>query len=338
MLDHLRDLLARLAPTSILLISDSVVAPLHAGAVRSTVHGLAPLHEYIVPAGEQSKSLEQLTAIFDEFLKLRIVDRKAVVLALGGGVVGDLAGFFAATLLRGVRCIHLPTSLVAMIDSSIGGKTALNHATGKNLIGAFHQPVGVICELEFLKSLPDREYASALAEVVKTACVGDAPFFAWLESNAAAILKRESRAITRITQTCIKFKAEVVAEDETETKGRRAILNFGHTVAHALETLLEGRYLHGEAVAIGLAAAARLSVARAGLEVDFAQRLASLLARFGLPVELPPIDPDALLQVMAADKKRSGAKVNFVVLRNPGHAEVMPMSLDEKLIKTLAGK
>jgi 3-dehydroquinate synthase len=168
--------------------------------------------------------------------------------------------------------------------------------------------------------------------------VGDAPFFAWLEANAGAILKRDGKAITRIVQSCIKFKASVIAEDETETTGRRAVLNFGHTVAHALEAMFPDQYLHGEAVSIGLDAATRLSVARAGLEAGFAQRIASLLARFGLPVEMPKLDADELLNVLAADKKRTGAKLNFVVLTNPGHAEVMPVSLDESLVAALMGQ
>lgn len=338
-LAELRAAAAVLKPSSMLLVSDANVAPLHASAVRAALQGLAELHEFTVPAGEGSKTAAQLQKLYDWALGGRLADRRSVVLALGGGVVGDLAGYFAATLMRGVPYIQLPTSLLAMVDSSVGGKVAINHAAGKNLIGAFHQPAAVICELDFLRTLPQREYVSALAEVVKTAAISDQGLWATLQSRADAMLARDHGLLARVMQDCVRFKAAVVAQDETETTGKRAILNLGHTLAHVLETAFPDRFLHGEAVAIGLAGAMRVSVARAGLSQALADGVVTVLRGFGLPTETPPELTDTrALELLASDKKREGAKLNFVVLAAPGKAELMPVTPDATFAALLLGR
>ncbi|MBZ0136238.1 MAG: 3-dehydroquinate synthase [Planctomycetes bacterium] len=324
-----------LKPTSIFLVTDSNVGLLHADFVRNAI---VANHVFTVPAGENSKSLRVLEGLFDDVFATRKLDRQSLVVALGGGVVGDLAGFLAATLLRGVRCIHVPTSLLAMVDSSVGGKTAINHQTGKNLIGAFHQPVGVFCDLHFLETLPAREYVSAIAEIVKTAAIGDADLLAYLETNTDALLRRNPDVLRHVLARCISFKASVVAEDEMES-GRRATLNLGHTLAHVIEAALPEEFLHGEAVAIGLVAALRLSVAHAGLDAVQARRVGDLLARFGLPVEVPAgLTTDRLLEIMASDKKRAGDVIRFIVTPEIGRASVLPCGLDGNLAASLLGR
>lgn len=338
-LAHLREAVAALKPSTLLLVSDANVAGFHAPAVRAALQGLAELHEFTVPAGEASKSSPQLEKLYDWALGGRIADRRSVVIALGGGVVGDLAGYFAATLLRGVPYVQIPTSLLAMVDSSVGGKVAINHAAGKNLIGAFHQPAAVICELEFLNTLPEREYVSALAEIVKTAAISDDGLWAPLQSQARQILGRDHGLLARVIQQCVRFKAGVVAKDETETTGHRAILNLGHTLAHVLETNYPGRYLHGEAVAIGLCAAMRVSVARAGLSQAVADGLLRVLRELGLPTDTPAeLSPARVLELVASDKKRDGGKLNFVALAAPGRAELLPIRPDAEFAALLLGR
>ena len=335
LLDELRALAEGLRPTSIFLITDENVAPHHAAAVQNAI---VANHVFAVPPGESSKSIKQLSSLYDQVLHSRTVDRQSLIVALGGGVVGDLAGFLAATLLRGVRYIQVPTSLLAMVDSSVGGKTAVNHPTGKNLIGAFHQPVAVYCDLQYLETLPEREYVSALAEVVKAAAIGDEELLKYLEQNTQLLLQRDSTALQHILQRSIQFKARVVADDELEA-GRRAILNFGHTLAHVLETEFPDKYLHGEAVAIGIRAALRLSVERAKLNVETAARIMTLLQQFGLPVDLPDeLDAERVLRVMASDKKRAGGAVHFVVISAVGQAGTLPCKLNEELAATLLGR
>jgi 3-dehydroquinate synthase len=311
------------------LVSDSNVGPLYADAFSAA-------HTLSVSAGESSKSAAELQRLYDAVFATGDLDRRAVIIALGGGVVGDLAGYLAATLLRGIRYVQVPTSLLAMVDSSVGGKTAINHAAGKNLIGAFHQPAAVFCDVALLATLPEREYVSALAEVVKTAMVGDAALLDRIETGAAALLARDPETLAEVIHACISFKARIVAADELETSGQRAILNFGHTLGHALEAIYPGRYLHGEAVAIGICAALKLSEARSGLDAAVTARVIALLGRFGLPVQ-PPQDLDwaAALAYMAADKKRQGSVVAFVVTPEVGRAETLPCKLDDSLVRDL---
>ncbi|MBX3473269.1 MAG: 3-dehydroquinate synthase [Planctomycetes bacterium] len=338
-LGHLAAEVRKLQPTSILMVSDTNVAPLHASALRAVLHEVAALHEFAVPAGEASKSAAQLEQLHDWALGGRIADRRSIVVALGGGVVGDLAGYFAATLMRGVSYVQVPTSLLAMVDSSVGGKVAINHAAGKNLIGAFHQPSAVVCELGFLKTLPDREYISALAEITKTfALTGDPELRRLFIGRRKEVLGRAHETMTGILEACVKFKARVVAADETENTGHRAILNLGHTLAHVLETEFPGRYLHGEAVSVGLAAAMRISLARAGLDHFDGNQILVLLQSLGLPVTVPPeLTPQRTLELLSSDKKRHGATLNFVVLSALGKAELMPVKPDAAFVAQLLG-
>lgn len=336
LLAEMREFAESAKPTSIIIVTDDNVGPQYAAAVQNA---MVANFVFTVPAGENSKDLRVLEGLFDQAFATRRLDRHALIVALGGGVVGDLAGFLAATLLRGVRYVQVPTSLLAMVDSSVGGKTAINHASGKNLIGAFHQPAEVFCDMHFLKTLPEREYVSALAEVVKTCVLGGEEMLAGLEHDADALLQRDPETLHRTIEACVRFKADVVSEDETETSGRRATLNFGHTLAHVLEAAWPERWLHGEAVAIGIGAALRLSVERAKLSAITAQRIEKLLHRFSLPTEVPAVlQPQQLLDIMTGDKKRAGHAVHLVVISEPGEAGALPCKLDDALAATLLGR
>jgi len=310
-----------------LVVSDSNVAPRYAQQLRGAFARApgAPVRcdTLVLPAGEAHKNLDAVSKIWDALAQLGAT-RDACVLALGGGVVGDIAGFAAACWMRGIDFVQFPTTLLAMVDSAVGGKTGVDHAAGKNLVGAFHQPRAVIADLDTLATLPDRELRAGLAEVVKTACIGDADFFAWLEANAAALLAREAGALTHAIVTCCRFKAGVVERDERET-GERALLNFGHTFGHALEAEKGyGTLLHGEAVAVGMMLAARLS-ARLGMASDSdSQRLHALLQRIGLPAAMPrDIDPATLLARMRLDKKNRAGALRLILWRGIGHAQIV---------------
>jgi 3-dehydroquinate synthase len=249
------------------------------------------------------------------------VARDGTVIALGGGVIGDLAGFAAACWMRGVRFVQVPTTLLAMVDSAVGGKTGVNLPLGKNLVGAFHQPALVLADIATLDTLPDRELRAGCAEIVKYGAIGDAEFFAWLEANSDRILARDGVALAHAVAASVAHKARVVASDERES-GERALLNFGHTFGHALEQVAGfGTLLHGEAVAIGMLQAARMSAALGLASPDDADRLAGLLRQFGLPVEAPTAqDPEALLAAMTLDKKAAGGTPRFVLWRGIGSA------------------
>jgi 3-dehydroquinate synthase len=307
----------------ILIVSDDNVAPLYAERMRGAMEGCGVDSAVLaLAAGEAHKNLDAVSKVFDALAGLGAT-RDACVIALGGGVVGDIAGFASACWMRGIDFVQMPTTLLAMVDSSVGGKTGVDHAAGKNLIGAFHQPRAVIADLDTLATLPDRELRAGCAEVIKTAAIGDAAFFSWLEANAAALLARDAQALAHAISTCCRFKAGVVERDERET-GERALLNFGHTFGHAIETQAGyGTLLHGEAVAIGMLCAARLSE-RLGLanEGD-TQRLRSLLQAFGLPVEVPNgLQSDALLARMRLDKKNRGNTLRLILWRGIGRAEI----------------
>jgi 3-dehydroquinate synthase len=313
-----------------LVVTDAHVAPLYLDRLRG---GLAP-HKHdalVLPAGESSKTLANTERIFDALAALG-ANRDGAIIALGGGVIGDLAGFAAACWMRGIDLVQMPTTLLAMVDSSVGGKTGVNVDAGKNLVGAFHQPRAVIADTGTLATLPPREYAAGLAEVVKYGAIGDASFFAWLESSADALLANEPDALAEAIAFSCAYKAGVVARDERET-GERALLNFGHTFGHALEAERGyGELLHGEAVAIGMVAAATLS-ARLGLaRAEDADRLVRLLARFGLPTTLPPTSADALLARMRLDKKNVGGRIRLILWRGIGKAEIAP-DVDETAIR-----
>jgi 3-dehydroquinate synthase len=276
-----------------------------------------------VPAGETSKSVEQATRLWDALLACG-ADRKSVVVAVGGGVVGDLAGFVAATFGRGLAFLQIPTSLLAQVDSSVGGKVGINLPGGKNLVGAFWQPCGVLIDLDVLGTLPVREYISGLAEVVKYGVILDAEFFAWLEQQAHALKNRDSAALARVIARSCELKAEIVRHDEREETGLRAVLNYGHTFAHAIEAVAGyGQYFHGEAVSIGMVCAAELALRMHRIDAAFVQRQRDLLATLGLPVAFTGLDLDALLATMQRDKKVEYGRLRFVLPRRLGQVELV---------------
>ena len=273
-----------------------------------------------VPAGEQSKSLAEAAKLYGQ-LADRAADRRTPVIAVGGGVVGDLAGFVAATYNRGLPLVMVPTTLLAMVDSSVGGKVGINLPEGKNLVGAFHQPAAVWIDAALLGTLPDRESRSGLAEVVKYGVILDPEFFGWLEANAEAVLRRDPAAVAHVVARSCRLKADVVEQDEREETGLRMVLNYGHTFAHAFEAVGGyGAWLHGEAVAAGMVCASRLAERRGLIPAEVTARQARLLERFGLPTERrPEWEPGALLAVMRRDKKNVGGRLRFVLPMRLGH-------------------
>ncbi len=317
---------------SFLLVTDANVGKLHGDPTEAQLAALAPTRRFTIPAGESSKSLEQFGALCDAALAAPALERRSVMVALGGGVVGDLAGFAASALLRGLRYVQLPTSLLAMVDSSVGGKTAINTQAGKNLVGAFWQPSAVLCDLAWLDTLPAREYCSALAEVVKYAVIGGEPSIDILEAHKERIKARAPGPLESVIATCIQAKARVVAQDERETGGARVALNFGHSVAHVLEARFPGRYLHGEAVALGMLAALRVSRAHAGLEKAAVGRIERLLKAFSLPLKLPEeLTRQDLLAGLQSDKKRAQGRIEYVVSARIGQAKTLSLPMDDAL-------
>ena len=306
-----------------LVVTDENLAEMAGEFVEALVGvGIASSLE-VLPAGEASKSLERASALYDRLVAMR-ADRHTCVVAAGGGVVGDLAGFVASTYARGLPLLMVPTSLLAQVDSSVGGKVGVNHPGAKNIIGAFHQPSGVWIDTESLATLPARELRCGLAEVVKYGVILDAGFFADLEENARAIEGREPGLIRRIIARSCELKAEVVSKDEREETGLRAVLNFGHTVGHAIEAVsgYGGAFRHGEAVAAGMVAESRLAERLGWIGPDVTDRLVALLGRFGLPVDAPGLDLDSLFQAMGRDKKNTGGRIRFVLPRSIGRVEL----------------
>jgi 3-dehydroquinate synthase len=302
------------------VVSNERVAGLYLDALRAAFDGSHQLDVFLMADGEQYKSLETYGALM-AFLLERRHNRTTTLIALGGGVVGDLTGFAAATFQRGVDFLQIPTTLLAQVDSSVGGKTAVNHPLGKNMIGAFHQPRAVLADLAVLGTLAEREYRAGLAEVLKYGVIRDAQFFAWLEASHVALLARDPAALQHAVRRSCEIKAEVVAADEREG-GLRAILNFGHTFGHALETLTGyQQLLHGEAVAIGMVMAADLSARLGDLAGADARRIRDLLTAFGLPVTPPPLAPADMLRVMGMDKKVMDGRLRLVLARGLGRAE-----------------
>ncbi len=288
----------------------------------------------VLPDGEAYKTAASIDGVHDAMLEARL-DRRAVVIALGGGVVGDLAGFAAATYQRGVRFVQVPTTLLAQVDSSVGGKTGINHRRGKNMIGAFHQPVAVVSDVSTLATLPAREFASGMAEVVKYGAALDLAFFEWLEAHADALRMRDAATIAQAIRHSCEIKAQVVASDEFESGDRRALLNFGHTFGHAIEGATGyGTWLHGEAVAAGMVMASRLSVRLGGADEAFVERLGALLARFDLPIAPPDLPVEAWLGWMSGDKKAERGRMRFVLLDGPGRSRVAAVP-DDVLRATL---
>ena len=297
-----------------LVVSNTTVGPLYAEKLLDCLAG-KQVRVIELPDGEAYKTVETLQSVLDHLVETG-AGRDATVIALGGGVVGDVTGFAAACYMRGIAFIQVPTTLLAQVDSSVGGKTGVNHPRGKNLIGAFHQPRAVLIDTDTLGTLPDREFKAGLAEVIKYGAIVDADFFTWLEDNVDALLARDQAALATAIRRSCELKAAVVADDERES-GRRAILNFGHTFGHAIERCQGyGEWLHGEAVAAGMVMAAALS------DVAGADRLRGLLQRAGLPIEPPAISVNDWMAAMGMDKKVQNKKLRFVMLRELGDAYV----------------
>ena len=309
------------APCAV-IVTDTTVAPLYAERLRKS---LAVRHARVLqidlPDGEAHKGWASLNAIFDALLAAQC-DRKTLLYALGGGVVGDITGFAAACYMRGIDFVQVPTTLLAQVDSSVGGKTAINHPRGKNMIGAFHQPQRVIADLATLSTLPKREVAAGLAEVIKYGPIADDAFLVWLEAHVDDLLDLDAEALAHAVRRSCEIKAGVVAQDEREG-GLRAILNFGHTFGHAIETGLGyGEWLHGEAVGCGMVMAADLSVRLGLIDAAYAQRLTRLIERAGLPTVGPSLGVERYLALMRGDKKAEDGAIRFVVIDAPGRASV----------------
>lgn len=306
-----------------LVVTDANVAPLYAEKTLDSLAAAGVQASLLrIPAGEASKSMRQLSRILDKMASLRL-DRGCGAVALGGGVVGDIAGFAAAVFLRGVPYVQAPTTLLAQVDSAVGGKTAIDHKLGKNLVGAFHQPIAVVSDTSSLGTLPEREFRAGLAEVVKHAAIADARLFSFLEKNEAPILERDEGVMERIVATNCRIKARVVEQDEREG-GLRQILNYGHTLGHAVEALAgySSELLHGEAVAIGMAAASRISCAMGRCAAGDVERLTALLDRFGLPTRMAePPRLAVLKRLLASDKKTRRGSPRFVLMRKIGAVE-----------------
>jgi 3-dehydroquinate synthase len=306
---------------SVAIVTNDTVAALYLQQVKSAIASLGKsILEIVLPDGEEHKTAASLDQIYTAMLAAKC-DRKTTIIVLGGGVIGDVAGYAAATYQRGIPFIQVPTTLLAQVDSSVGGKTAINHPLGKNMIGAFHQPVAVISDTETLKTLPPREYASGLAEVVKHALIFDADHFAELEANVDALNARDADVLTRVIAHSCAIKANVVKQDERETKDIRALLNLGHTFGHAIETEMGyGAWFHGEAVAAGCCMAARLSKAMtksAGIDTS---RIEKLFAALNLPIKPPKVPAKNLLAHMQRDKKNEGGIVTLILLKRIGEA------------------
>jgi len=320
------------AGSSVAVITNTVVAPLYLERVRNALAASGTrILDIVVDDGESAKEWHTLDRVFDALLQARC-DRQTLIVALGGGVIGDLAGFAAAVYQRGISFIQVPTTLLAQVDSSVGGKTAINHPRGKNMIGAFHQPHAVITDIATLDTLPERELRAGLAEVIKHGLALDAAFTQWLEGNMERLLARDPAAIIYAIRRSCELKAQIVAADERES-GRRALLNFGHTFGHAIETGLGyGTWLHGEAVAVGMVMATELS-ARCGLVgTEVPSRVRMLIGRAGLPVEGPDMLADRYLELMSVDKKAAQGRTRFVLLEAIGQS-TLRAETDERRIR-----
>jgi 3-dehydroquinate synthase len=317
----------------IVIVTSPRVAKAHLATVSSGLESLKlPFDCLTVPDGERAKTLRTASRLYDRLLELGC-DRRTVLVGLGGGAVGDLTGFVASTFLRGVPLVQIPTTLLSQIDASVGGKTAVNHPRGKNLIGTFYQPRLVLIDPDVLATLRKRELRCGMAELIKGAAIWDAAFFGWLEENIDSMMRLETDPLTEAIARACSIKAEVVGLDEREA-GLRALLNFGHTLAHAVENVVGYRkVLHGEAVSMGMVFASRMSEARGLVAEGVADRIAALLGRVGLPTEPPDWsrDREAYLRALSVDKKVRGEKVAFVVLREIGRAELLRLSPDEIL-------
>ena len=328
----------------IVFVTNKTIWNLHEKVITK-IFNKDSLDPVLLPDGEEYKTLSSISGIIDDFIACGL-RRDATVVAFGGGVIGDVAGFAAATYMRGVRLIQMPTTLLAQVDASVGGKTGVNHPACKNLIGVFYQPTAVLCDFDFLTTLPDREYRAGLAEVVKYALLKDDEFFNWLEENADALLRRENDAIQNTVARCVRMKAEFVVFDECESGEQRVLLNLGHTFAHALENITGyGKWLHGEAVAVGLVAAAKLSEKIMEFPTTDTVRIVELLSRLNLPIDFSEVRlnetnkenlsfGESMLNAMLMDKKHAVKKLNFILLDKIGCAKKIPL-VDTTMVKAV---
>ncbi|MGD8341657.1 MAG: 3-dehydroquinate synthase [Gammaproteobacteria bacterium] len=326
--------------SQLLIVTNEIVAPLYLDRVERAFADRHP-KSLILPDGEQYKNLESFARIIDELIEAGF-HRDACILALGGGVVGDLAGFAAASYQRGIDFVQLPTTLLAQVDSSVGGKTAVNHPRAKNMIGAFHQPIAVVSDTDTLGTLPPRQLSAGLAEVIKYGLIEDLEFFVWLEENIASLRELDPEALRVAISRCCEIKASIVAQDELE-HGKRALLNLGHTFGHAIEALGGyGRWLHGEAVAIGMLMAAETSVLLGRIDRTDTERIGELLASAGLPVSAAGLPVNAIIDTMQLDKKAGSDGLKLVLLDRLGSARVVPAPakqiLESSIERRLAGE
>jgi len=313
-----------LGDADVMIVTNDVVGPLYLDRLRATLghgRGRGRVDAVVLPDGESHKTVGTLERVLDQLVAARF-GRDAVLLTLGGGVVGDIGGFAAAVYQRGISFVQVPTTLLAQVDSSVGGKTGVNHPGGKNLIGAFHQPLAVIADTATLNTLPDRELSAGLAEVVKYGLIADTVFFAWLEQHAEQLVARDAETLQEAIRRSCEAKAAIVAEDEFE-RGRRALLNLGHTYGHAIERCAGyGEWLHGEAVAAGMCMAAEFSAAIGRASSGDVDRTRSLLGRLNLPVAPPALETDDFLAAMSIDKKVIAGEIRLVLLKGIGSAEI----------------
>jgi len=322
------------ASAQAVIVSNPTVDALYGDALAAAItHNHRRVSRVLLPDGEAYKTWASLNLVFDHLLA-HGCDRKTVLYALGGGVVGDMAGFAAATYMRGVPFVQVPTTLLAQVDSSVGGKTAINHPLGKNMIGAFYQPARVVCDLDTLATLPARELAAGLAEVIKYGPIADMAFFDWIEGHLDALLARDRAALAHAVRRSCEIKAAVVGEDERES-GLRAILNFGHTFGHAIEAGQGyGAWLHGEAVGCGMVLAAALSAELGLVPPAFVERLTRLAQRAGLPVQAPCMPDERWLELMRVDKKAEAGAIRFVLIETPGRA-ALRSAPDETVLRVI---
>jgi 3-dehydroquinate synthase len=326
---------AILKPSRIVIITHPSINSLYGEEITESFIAQGWITDILeVPEGESSKNLGQAEKLYDYLLELNC-DRKSVLVALGGGVIGDLVGFVAATYQRGIPFIQMPTTLLSQVDSSVGGKTAVNHPKGKNMIGAFYQPCLVVTDLETLTTLSQKEYRAGLAEIVKYGVIADARFFDFLETNYKKILNLDFECLSYIIETSCAIKARVVEKDERESH-YRMILNFGHTFGHAIESLTEySRFIHGEAVSMGMVFAAELSLSMEKCSEDVPKRLNALLKNFGLPVDMPKLNSSAVLESLYHDKKTMDQKIKFILVNEIGSIEIVDQVSEAEILKVL---
>lgn len=319
------NLLPSPASRKLALVTNDRVGPLYADALKAALEPLGcQISTIVLPDGEQFKTLESFGKVIDGLMQARM-ERKSTLIALGGGVVGDMAGFAAACYQRGMPFIQVPTTLLSQVDSSVGGKTAVNHPLGKNMVGAFYQPQAVVIDLQTLRTLPDQELSAGMAEVIKYGCIMDATFFDWLEAHMPALMGRDPERLAQAVYRCCELKAQVVALDERES-GARALLNFGHTFGHAIESEMGyGQWLHGEAVGCGMRIASELSSQLGLLDAKAKSRIERLIAAAGLPTQAPDWPAQTYLKAMAHDKKAEAGEIRYILLQAMGKAFVRPV-------------